>query len=492
MPTVQPAWDNHFSAFGAQDVEKILADYTEESEIRVFNTATSETAVHKGLGAVRECFVGLFAQLSDLGDLAAPVVEVQEEPRNQVFLVWSCQASGVQRATDTFTFDGVGKILNQNIMITIEGAPAPAAPPAPIDEHVAGGTVKAAWDNHFSAFGAQDVEKILADYTEESEIRVWDHRTQQMNLYTGLAGVRDCFEGIFNTLSDLSALGAPVQVVQEAPRSQVFLQWSCPSSGILEATDTFTFDASGKIKNQNVVLLTAPMMEIGYWQIRGLGAPLRMMAAFAGVKHDAKLYPVHAKEGGGWDTSAWFDAKPALKKKNALMNLPYIIDGDVVVSQTNACMAYLGRKTGLYGQSDTETIMCEQVLCEVMDLRNNAVKFFYSPTGDGWDERCAAHAKSVAGSYDKLEAWLAQHGTNFFAGDAPTAADFHAFEMIDQHAVTEVIKPEASHPLLAAFHARFAALPQLKDYFVGKLHALPLNNRMAGVGATADPLAHKK
>ena len=69
--------------------------------------------------------------------------------------------------------------------------------------------------------------------------------------------MRDCFEGIFNTLSDLSALGAPVQVVQEAPRSQVFLQWSCPSSGILEATDTFTFDASGKIKNQNVVLLTA-------------------------------------------------------------------------------------------------------------------------------------------------------------------------------------------------------------------------------------------
>ena len=52
------------------------------------------------------------------------------------------------------------------------------------------------------------------------------------------------------------------------------------------------------------------------------------------------------------------------------------------------------------------------------------------------------------------------------------------------HAVTDIIKPEASHPLLAAFHARFAALPQLKDYFAGKLHALPLNNRMAGVGAT--------
>ena len=31
-------------------------------------------------------------------------------------------------------------------------------------------------------------------------------------------------------------------------------------------------------------------IEIGYWSIRGLGAPLRMMAAYAGILHDAKLY----------------------------------------------------------------------------------------------------------------------------------------------------------------------------------------------------------
>merc|ERR1740138_1330020 len=117
--------------------------------------------------------------------------------------------------------------------------------------------------------------------------------------------------------------------------------------------------------------MTEAVMEIGYWQIRGLGAPLRMMAAYAGVKHDAKLYPVHAKEGGGWDTSAWFDVKPALKAKNALMNLPYVIDGDTVVTQSNACLDYIGKKLGLMGGENEWKV--QQGLCQVMDLRNAAV-----------------------------------------------------------------------------------------------------------------------
>ena len=40
----------------------------------------------------------------------------------------------------------------------------------------------------------------------------------------------------------------------------------------------------------------------------------------------------------------WFkDDKPALLKTNYLTNLPYIIDGDFVLAQTDACINYLGR-----------------------------------------------------------------------------------------------------------------------------------------------------
>ena len=40
----------------------------------------------------------------------------------------------------------------------------------------------------------------------------------------------------------------------------------------------------------------------------------------------------------------WFkDNKPDLLKTNYLVNLPYIIDGDFVLAQTDACINYLGR-----------------------------------------------------------------------------------------------------------------------------------------------------
>ncbi len=85
---------------------------------------------------------------------------------------------------------------------------------------------------------------------------------------------------------------------------------------------------------------------VGYWSIRGLGAPLRMMVMYAGVPLQAENYDVTMPAEGGFDLSHWFGTKPALKERNALVNLPYIIDGDFVVSQSNACCVYLGRKFG--------------------------------------------------------------------------------------------------------------------------------------------------
>jgi glutathione S-transferase len=104
---------------------------------------------------------------------------------------------------------------------------------------------------------------------------------------------------------------------------------------------------------------------VGYWSIRGLGAPLRMMAMYAGCPLNAVNYDCRIKEGGGYDGSDWFNDKPELKAKNPFINLPYIQDGDVLVTQTNACLSYMGRKLGLWGNNPTEETECEQLLCEV-------------------------------------------------------------------------------------------------------------------------------
>ena len=109
---VQAGWDNHFAAFGEQDLDKIMLDYTEESEMTLYNESDGSKTVFKGLAGVRECFTGLFKSLSDLGTLDAPVVHCEDQ---QVFLVWKCPGMGYKEVTDSFLFDEQGKIVKQNI-----------------------------------------------------------------------------------------------------------------------------------------------------------------------------------------------------------------------------------------------------------------------------------------------------------------------------------------------------------------------------------------
>merc|ERR1712054_63863 len=121
-----------------------------------------------------------------------------------VFLIWSCPTSGFEQVTDTFLFD-----------------------------------------------------EILLDYTEASVIKVYNHTSGALDEYKGLARIRECFTGLFESLSDTSGLAAPAIRVEEsgdAPAGSVFLVWRCPSSGFAHATDTFLFDADGKIAKQNVVV----------------------------------------------------------------------------------------------------------------------------------------------------------------------------------------------------------------------------------------------
>jgi hypothetical protein len=115
--TTQAGWDNHFAAFAEQDVEKILLDYTEDSEINIYDWTTKEESVHTGLDAIGTMFGGLFTALHDTTTLAAPVVMVEHKPIPQVFLVWETPSSGFLKVTDSFLFDDAGKIIRQNIVV---------------------------------------------------------------------------------------------------------------------------------------------------------------------------------------------------------------------------------------------------------------------------------------------------------------------------------------------------------------------------------------
>lgn len=259
LPT-QAAWDNHFSAFGTQDVEKILIDYSEDSVITTFDQTTGSKTVFTGLAGARECFVGLFASLPDCSDLAAPVQVVKEASKDapaSVFLIWSCPASGYSQATDTFIFDASSKILRQNVVFAYQDPKGDGSVVAKNDTEAPSGIgpVHDGWANHFAAFGGQDVEKILLDYVETSEMTVFNHVDGSKQDYTGLAGARTMFEGLFKSLFDCSNLGAPIiHVEEDATGGQVLLVWHAAASGYKRATDTFIFDSAGKIMRQHIAV----------------------------------------------------------------------------------------------------------------------------------------------------------------------------------------------------------------------------------------------
>lgn len=203
-----------------------------------------------------------------------------------------------------------------------------------------------------------------------------------------------------------------------------------------------------------------------------------------------------AENEGRYDGSCWFSVKPELKEKNPLINLPYVIDGENVISQTNACFSYLGRKLNLWGNTDQEIIAVEQLLCELMDLRNSMTKFAYSSVDSSTELLDEVTSKN--GFFQKFELWLGrgvnagQSGT-FLVGDHATAPDFHLYEMLYQYTSLASYKGRnnllEAFPRLANFFASFAALPANRKYLESNIgspspNLLPFNQKMAQFGAT--------
>ena len=233
-------------------------------------------------------------------------------------------------------------------------------------------------------------------------------------------------------------------------------------------------------------------LSIGYWAIRGLAAPLRMMACYAGTPFEARLYECKEKADGSFDRDVWLaEAKPALRERNPLINLPYIVDKDVVVTQSNACLLYLGRKFDMLGDgSESELCLCEQLLCEVFDLRNQVVGYAYSARGSSAEETAKFFA-AIGPTMAKLEAVKCKgRESAFLVGAKASAPDFHLWEMLDQlniyAAAHSLLSPVPAYPSLSQFHRDFAALEQNAKYLASPLHTLPCNNPSARVGAVPE------
>lgn len=221
-------------------------------------------------------------------------------------------------------------------------------------------------------------------------------------------------------------------------------------------------------------------LELGYWNIRGLAAPARMMLYYSGMDYTDTTFSPVKNEDGTWGYGSWFvDRKPQIQKVNPYANLPFICHDEKVITQSNAVYQYIGRLTSLCGKSEEEIEKNEQTLCQVFDLRNAVVGVAYNNAQ--YDQNMPIHfSKTVPAHYKKFNNWLEVNGTDFFSGSEPLTADFHVWEMLDQHQGwakdAGIADPLRNFAALQKFYDRFARLEKMKSYFTSEVSKLSYNN----------------
>ena len=253
---------------------------------------------------------------------------------------------------------------------------------------------------------------------------------------------------------------------------------------------------------------------LGYWSTKGLGSASRQMIIYAGVPLIAKIYKVLPKEENNqiiYEGSSWHDNdKIDLKKKNSLINLPYLKyfkdDKEFIISHSNTCLTFLGKEFGMFGETQEEELECEQLLQETVDLRSIVTRFAYTHFNSKDEELLAAKEvyntafeNSNSGKLQKFEHWLSSKDKSksklFLVGNKISSPDFNLFDTLDlycefllyynfvENADKNNVFALLKYPLISDFFNNFKKLPKMQKYFESELYKLPFTNKGAKFGS---------
>ena len=267
------------------------------------------------------------------------------------------------------------------------------------------------------------------------------------------------------------------------------------------------------------------IITVGYWSTKGLGSVCRMVVLYSGYSLKAKNYrllPIMKDDSFTYDGSEWHEEdKINLKKRNSLINLPYIeltnSDGtELLISQSNACLSFLGRKFNMYGKNEVDVSQCEQLLLETNDLRNVITSFAYTHFKNkdleneaAKDVFTRAFQNNNVGKIQKFENWMkeSQNNENYFLiNNEITIPDFNLFDILDFY--VEFLKyynfvndkniknifNKIGYPNISKFYNNFIQLPKMQKYLNSIFYKLPYTNKSArfGSGTQGDTWDHHR
>ncbi|XP_051890644.1 glutathione S-transferase Mu 1-like [Pristis pectinata] len=214
-------------------------------------------------------------------------------------------------------------------------------------------------------------------------------------------------------------------------------------------------------------------MILGYWDIRGLAQPIRLLLEYTGTTYEEKFYS--CGDAPTYDSSSWTDVK--MKLGLDFPNLPYLIDGDTKLSQSNAIMRYIARKHKLVGETDEEKVRVDMLENQAMDFRVGFARLSYNPD---FEKLKPDYLKNLPVLLKQFSDFLGERP--WFAGDKITFVDFLMYELFDEHRVFEP-KCLDDFKNLKEFITRFEALEKIAAYMKSdRFMKGPFNNKMAKWG----------
>lgn len=263
---------------------------------------------------------------------------------------------------------------------------------------------------------------------------------------------------------------------------------------------------------------TPPRFVTAYWSTRGIGAAIRMLLAWSSIPHWVLLYDVLDGVHGSWDKESWVKDKAWLSEEvSPLINLPYLIDlkecgsdGNLptVIVHSNAILSFLDR-TVLRSHDAKSLSVMEQLLCEVMDLRDAMISFAYRPATDNSELSNDGRKLLFTTAWpllQRLERYLdnrydwKNERTLYLVDERISAPDFHLFEVLDQFNGLSyliiggdgVLFGQASrYPRLSQFYFLVKHAESMQAYFSSDLYKLPYNNPYARFGSVPAMTVHR-
>jgi len=197
---------------------------------------------------------------------------------------------------------------------------------------------------------------------------------------------------------------------------------------------------------------------IGYWDIRGLVEPAKLLLEYGGVPYEDRKHQM--------TKDCWLEYKQGLGFD--FPNLPYYQEGDIKITQSRAIIKHLGRKFGLDGESLAGKAQIDMMIDQAGDYIQKCAGLCYLPNfcdqlkedwiaGKGDFTSLGPLSTRITPLQNKLGE------DDWFVENKLSVADFAMWELIDVH---RLLFPGCLEKFgkLENFMERFAKLPGVKEY----------------------------